>query len=136
MLIFLGGRDADRAGSPDSRKPDPPRLAQAGYFKDSQGNRIFTLEMPPGFSESQALADARRRPYTSGQVTGAYYFDHRTSIPRDGITRAGSFFAANDVLYETAGLSAWRYAFVKGPDGGEQFVDCTRDRESGLCRGD
>ncbi len=67
-------------------------------------------------------------------MTAAYYYTEGSSIPADGLTLAGGVFKANDVLYETLGLSKWQYAYMLGFKGGPQFVNCITNPDNDLCR--
>jgi hypothetical protein len=107
---------------------------EVGYFKDNAKNRVFTIAYKPDTTEHEIRAYAEGLMYTSGQMTAAYFYPEGGLIPADGITLAGSVFEANDVLYESPGLSKWRYAYMKGFRGTSEFVDCERDPDNDLCR--
>lgn len=106
---------------------------QVGYFKDSAKNRIFTIEMKGNINKSQAYAFAKSKPNTIGRVTAVYFYLTGSVIPADGVTRARNIFKANDVLYDTKGLSNWNFAYMKRLNGSEEFVDCV-EYENNLCR--
>ncbi|MBW8034199.1 MAG: hypothetical protein FVQ79_00595 [Planctomycetes bacterium] len=118
--------------SPDDR--NIRAFQQSGYFKDGLRNRIFSVKMTGEVNESEVLSFARDRPNTKGQITAVYFYPKGSAIPADGITMAGSVFRANDMLYEMAGLSKWRYAYMKNLNGSETFIDCIDKPTHDLCR--
>jgi hypothetical protein len=67
-------------------------------------------------------------------LTAVYYYDSGRSIPGDALTLAPALAEARAVLYEDPSWGAWRYAFMRAPDGTVRFVDCDRLRGDELCR--
>ena len=107
---------------------------QVGYLKDSAKNRIFTIAFEAGVNKSMIYAFAKNRMSTPGQMTAVYFYPEGSKIPADGITLARSLFHANKVLYDMPKLSKWRYAYMKGFNGSELFVDCKKTPKNDLCR--
>ena len=64
----------------------------------------------------------------------AYFYPEGSTIPEDGVTLANSMLKANDVLYETPGLSKWGYAYMRNFKGSSEFVDCKQQQTNDLCR--
>jgi len=98
------------AGCSDGASSSQFAFRQVGYLKDNAKNRIFTIAFRPGTTEQEARNHAERLMYTQGQMMAAYFFPEGSVIPADGVTLADSVFKANDVLFETSGLSKWHYA--------------------------
>ena len=116
--------------------PTASEIRQVGYFKSDTQVRIFTFAYLPGLGKTEIRAFAEKLMHTSGRPTFAYFYQdvEDAVIPADGVTLAGSLDAANNILYETPGLSKWRYAYLKAPRGNVSFVDCEETPEDGLCR--
>ena len=74
------------------------------------------------------------RPNTPGQMTAVFFYPEGSLIPADGVTRARSIWEVNRVLYETPGLSPWRYAWMKGHAGHVVFGNCQKQQKHSLCR--
>jgi hypothetical protein len=109
-------------------------IEQVGYLKDKGKNRIFTLSFKSGVTEQEIRKHAENLPNTSRRMTAAYYYIEGSAIPADGVTLAGTVFKANNMVYETPGLSKWQYAFMLGFKGVPQFVNCIKDPKNDLCR--
>lgn len=109
-------------------------IRQVGYFKDGARNRIFSLAFAPNVGKATIRAHAEGLAFTQGQMMAAYYYPDGSKIPADGLTLAKSVLHATDVLYETRGLSRWRYAFMRDFDGAVRFVDCQAEPKNDLCR--
>ncbi len=109
-------------------------IERIGYLKDNGKNRIFTLSFNNAVTESEIRKHAENLPNTSGRITAAYFYLEGSQIPADGLTLAGTVFKANNMLYETPGLSKWHYAFMLGFKGVPQFVNCIKDPKNDLCR--
>jgi hypothetical protein len=109
-------------------------IEQVGYLKDKGQNRIFTFLFKKGVTEQEIKKHSKNLPNTSHRMTAAYYYMEGSAIPADGVTLAGTVFKANNVLYETPGLSKWQYAFMLGFKGIPQFVNCIKDPRNDLCR--
>jgi len=107
---------------------------QVGYLKDGSRNRIFTIAFKKSTPKSSIQTFATQRMNTPGQITAVYFYPEGSTIPADGVTLAGSVFQANKVLYNVKGLSKWRYAYMKGFNGSENFVDCKKTPTNDLCR--
>ena len=107
---------------------------KVGYFKDDVGNRILSFEMTSTTTADDAKASALSLGYTPGQMTAAYYYPKGSTIPADGLTLARTVAAANRVLYETPGLGQWRFVYMRGLNGTEEFHDCVETPADGLCR--
>lgn len=107
---------------------------QAGYLKDAKKNRIYTVSYSPGTPESEIRAYAAKLMHSQGQLTAAYFYPEGSQIPADGITLAGSILKANEVLYETPGLSNWHFAYMRYFTGNTEFVDCRDTPDHDLCR--
>lgn len=120
--------------SKDQSSSNRENFREVGYLKDNTKNRIFTIAYKPDTSEQEIRAHAESLMYTQGQMTAAYFYPEESLIPADGVTLAGSVFEANDVLYETPGLSKWRYAYMRGINGTSEFVDCEQDSGNDLCK--
>ena len=97
---------------------------QRGYFKDKSGLRVFSVELGDGVDAGEALAYARQKTYSRGGITAVYFYRPGARMPIDGITLAQSYAEVNRVLYEIAGLDAWRFAYMRGFSGRESFVVC------------
>lgn len=109
------------------------RFQQEAYFKNDGSDRIFVFAIEPGVDANDARSHAEGLMNTSGRMTAAYYFDRGASLPRDGVTLARDLVAANAALYDTPGLSSWRFAYVKrGQD--VLFADCRSRPTDSLCR--
>lgn len=109
-------------------------ISRVGYLKDKSNNRIFTYSFKKGVTEQEIREHAKNLPNTNGRMTAAYYYIEGSLIPADGVTLAGSVFKANDVLFETPGLSKWQYAYMLGFKGEPQFVNCVTNPDNDLCR--
>ncbi len=109
-------------------------IQRVGYLKDKGKNRIFTLSFNKGVTEQEIRKNAENLPNTTGRITAAYYYIEGSLIPADGVTLAGTVFKANDILYETPGLSKWQYAYMLGFKGEPQFVNCIKNPNNELCR--
>ena len=109
-------------------------IERVGYLKDKGKNRIFTLSFKSGVTEQEIRKHAQNLPNTSHRMTAAYYYIKGSAIPADGVTLAGTVLKANNMLYETPGLSKWQYAFMLGFKGIPQFVNCIKDPKNDLCR--
>lgn len=116
----------------DDSPPSPFR--QAGYMQASNMDRVFTVEMRGDVDANAARRHAQAKPNTPGRMTSVYFYPRGAKIPADGITRSENVFAANKVLYETAGLSKWRYAYMLHRNGRAEFVDCQAEPGNDLCR--
>ena len=128
LVYFFTGNNNFRQVNDDSN------FRQVGYLKDNGKNRIFTIAYKPGTTEQEVRSHAERLMYTQGQVMAAYFYPEGSLIPADGVTLAGSMFKANDVLFETPGLSKWRYAYMRYLKGTSEFVDCEKTADNDLCR--
>ena len=125
MMFFLISVDSAYANK---------SFKQKGYLKDAAKNRVFTVLMMRDVSKSEVLYFASRKPNTVGQLTAVYFYEPGSIMPVDGITFAKTVFEANSILYDTEGLSAWRYVFMKYLNGNEVLVDCVADSDNDLCR--
>lgn len=124
VILMLGGVASCAA---------EPGFQVKGYFKSDANDRIFSVVLPPEFTPEQVQEFARDRPYTAGQMTAVYFYDAGASaVPADGLTQARSVPHANAVL-DLAGLSAWRFVYMRWRNGEAEFVDCTRQGHD-LCR--
>ena len=121
-------------GCSDGTSSSQSAFRQVGYLKDNAKNRIFTIAYKPGTTEQEVRSHAERSMHTQGQMMAAYFYPEGSVIPADGVTLAGSVFKANDVLFETPGLSKWRYAYMRHFRGTSEFVDCEKTPNSDLCR--
>lgn len=124
----ITGSDSNNAAKPSQR------FEEAGYFKDTSKNRIFTIKFQPSLSEAEIKDYAKNLMSTSGQMMAAYFYQAGSIIPADGITLAGSIFKANATLYERPGLSKWQYAYILNFNGTSSFVNCMQQKDSDLCR--
>ncbi len=106
---------------------------QVGYFKDRARNRIFTIAYKTDTPRSEIRAHAEKLMYTHGQLMASYFYPEGSLIPADGVTLARTIHKANEVLYETPGLSTWRYAFMRYLNGTAEFVDCQENPGHDLC---
>ena len=123
-------------GCSDSSSTAPSKQSsfrQVGYFKNAS-NRIFTIAYTEGTSESEIRAHAEGLMYTPGKMTAAYFYQEGSMIPADGVTLAQTVFEANEVLYDTPGLSSWRYAYMRSFKGTTEFVDCEQHPNHALSR--
>jgi hypothetical protein len=109
-------------------------IQRVGYFKDDSRNRIYTFSYTPVATSDAIGEHAATLPYTPGQMLAAYFYPEGSTIPADGVTLAKTLLQANDVLYETPGLSRWRYAFMRSFSGEAKFVDCQDTPKDDLCR--
>lgn len=121
-------------GCSDGAASSQSAFRQVGYLKDNAKNRIFTIAYKPGTTEQEVRNYAERLMHTQGQMMAAYFYPEGSVIPADGVTLAGSVFKANDILFETSGLSKWRYAYMRHFRGTSEFVDCDKTPDSDLCR--
>ncbi|MEQ1760410.1 MAG: hypothetical protein ABL986_19020 [Vicinamibacterales bacterium] len=110
------------------------RILEAGYFQDDRRNRIRTFELSAGVSAEEVHAHAKELQRTPGQLMAAYYYDVGNEAPKDRLTQTGSVLTANELLYDMPGGSTWRFAYVAGLGGAEQFVDCREKSDDDLCR--
>lgn len=122
-------------GGSASQSSDAPKFRQVGYLKDGVNNRIFTFRIPVSASTNAVRGHAAQLPNTAGQMTAAYYYPEGSVIPADGVTLAGDILEANRVLYETPGLSPWRYAYMRSYNGKVGFYDCEATPKGDLCMG-
>lgn len=109
-------------------------FTDAGYLKDNAKNRLFTVRMHAKTTAEKAIEYANNKPHTPGRITAVYFYPPKSIVPADGVTFARSLIRANAVIYDTVGLSAWRYSYVKHRNGSSSFVDCEADRTNALCR--
>ena len=107
---------------------------EVGYFKATNKDRIFSIEIIGNVTAAEANAYARRKMNTPGKMTAVYFYPSGSVIPASGLTQAVNLFQANNLLYEGKGLSKWRYAYMKYRNGSEVFVDCVSSPGSDLCR--
>lgn len=111
-----------------------------GYFKSEVKDRIRTYKCPIGTEETEVRNYAVQLVHTPGQFTAAYFYSEGARVPADGVTFGRSVFRVNRLLYDTPGLSNWRFAFMRDRLGNITFVDCRipPSREYGedrsLCR--
>jgi hypothetical protein len=87
-----------------------------------------------GSTQKEIRSYAEQLTYTQGQVMAAYFYIEGSTIPADGVTLAKSIFQANNAIYESPGLSSWRYVFMRYLKGTTDFVDCQKTSNSDLCR--
>ena len=125
-------------GGVESEASESVKFKVHGYFKHNR-NRIKTVEMivksiDETTREKEALNYGRKSMNTTGRLTAVYFYSSGSSIPNDQLTLASDVFSANDILYEGKGYSAWVYAYMKGINGKEIFVDCMAKPEDFLCR--
>ena len=108
---------------------------KVGYFKDDLRNRIVTVTYKPGTSANEIRTYAESLMYTEGQMMAAYFYSEGGLVPADGVTLASTMTEVNDLLYETPGLSNWRYAYMRYfKIGATEFVNCEHDLDNDLCR--
>ena len=121
----------------ESKASESIKFKIHGYFKHNR-HRIKTVEMIvksiDDRTREEALNYGKKSMNTTGRLTAIYFYASGSSIPNDQLTLASDVFSANDVLYEGKNYSAWVYAYMKGIDGKELFVDCTAKPEDILCR--
>lgn len=130
VFIIIGFFSSNDSSNESFREP----FNQRGYFKSTANDRVFTVEMQHIVLPNEAHRYAIRRPYTAGQMTAVYFYLPGSNLPVDGITKARSLINSNRVLYDVSGLPKWRFAFLKGRNGVEIFVDCEADPRNELCR--
>ena len=130
ILIILGNVLLDDGAD------DPSYFKQKGYFKDDSLNRIVSVELLKSqYSRSEVVKWAERTPNTPGQITQVYFYQRGGVIPSDGLTvDATSVLDAQEMLWETRGLSKWRYAYVTMINGSTQFIECEADPSNDFCR--
>ena len=130
VLIILGNVLLDDGAD------DPRYFKQKGYFKDSDRNRIVSVELLKSqYSRSEVIKWAERTPNTTGRITQVYFYQRGGVIPSDGLTLdATSVWNAQEMLYEMRGLSKWRYAYVTMINGSTQFIECEADPSNDFCR--
>ena len=124
-------------GSIESKASESIKFKIHGYFKHNR-HRIKTVEMIvkaiDDTTREKALNYGRKSMNTTGRLTAVYFYASGRSIPNDQLTLANNVFSANDILYEGKNYSAWVYAYMKGINGKEIFVDCMAKPEDFLCR--
>ena len=124
-------------GSIESKASESIKFKIHGYFKHNR-HRIKTVEMIvksiDDTTREKALNYGRKSMNTTGRLTAVYFYASGRSIPNDQLTLANNVFSANDILYEGKNYSAWVYAYMKGINGKEIFVDCMAEPEDFLCR--
>lgn len=131
---YLGSpkkRASNEWGGPSTS--DAEGIRQKGYFKDDRGNRMYTLELPPGGSAAMARAHAASLAGTNGQTTSAYFYLSGAKMPVDGVTLAKNYFAAMATI-DRDGLSRPVYVYVKNFNGSANFADCLSQPANDLCK--
>ena len=139
LLLFtysvVGGFNGNGAVFADIGKVDSaPEFHQVGHYKDDGRNHILTVRIPVTATKDQVEQYAREQTNKAGHPASLYFFEDGSMIPIDGIMRAESLLAVNDLLYKTDGLSKWRFAFMRKQNGSTRMVDCAKYPESDLCR--
>ena len=139
LLLFtysvVSGFNGNEAVSADISKTDSaPDFHQVGYFKDDSKNHILTVRIPVTATKDQVEQYAKDQTNKEGHPASLYFFEDGSMIPVDGIMRAESLLAVNELLYNTDGLSKWRFAFMRKQNGSTRMVDCAKYPESDLCR--
>lgn len=107
---------------------------EVGYFKATNKDRIFSVEIIENVTAAEVKAYARGKMNTPGKMTAVYFYPSGSVIPASGLTLARNLVQANNLLYEGRGLSKWRYAYMRYMNGNEEFVDCIEKPSNGLCR--
>ena len=107
---------------------------QVGYFKHDSRHHILTVRIPATATREQVEQYARDQTEQTRQQSSFYFFEDGSAIPVDRISRADNLLAVNDLLYNTEGLSKWRFAFMRKSNGSTRMVDCAKYPESDLCR--
>ena len=131
IFILIG------CSSAESKASESIEFEIHGYFKHNR-HRIKTVEMIvksiDDTMKGKALNYGRTSMNTIGRLTAIYFYASGSSIPNDQLTLANDVFSANDILYEGKNYSAWVYAYMKGINGKELFVDCMAKPKHVLCR--
>ena len=109
-----------------------------GYFKDTARNRIRTFAVAPGTAAFTVQNHAYQLQQTEGRLTEAYYYPEGSAIPGDELTYAKNLREVHFLLYDTEGLSSWRYVYRQDYRDRNRdkaiFIDCSRDKKSDYCR--
>jgi len=139
LLLFsysvVNGFNGNGTASADISKADTvPDFHQVGYFKDDSRNHILTVRIPATATKDQVEQYAKDQTIKAGHPASLYFFEDGSVIPVYGIMQAESSLVVNDLLYNTDGLSKWRFAFMRKQNGSTRMVDCAKYPESDLCR--
>jgi len=71
-------------------------------------------------------------PQTDGAQTIAYIFEAGTE-PADLVTNAPDMVAAAVALFDEPS-PAWRWRYLRAPNGQTAFIDCQTDPQDGHCK--
>jgi hypothetical protein len=104
---------------------------QIGYFKDTNRNRVFHLQLTQRASTSEVLEAAKSVMHTEGRMTVAFISDFEPSNLVDVVTQAASFLDANDAML--SGGQGWRWWYRQSPNGEVTLVDCEREGGNSIC---
>lgn len=132
-IVMLVLRDSPPA-SPSGSQAPKDAFGEEGEFNDADRNRIYTIAFDPRVSAQLVRAYAAGLESADGRITAVYLYPEDSVIPLHSVTFASSIAQANHAIYESRGFSPWRYAFLRDPEGGVQFVDCRQTPKDGLCR--
>ena len=139
LLLFtysvVGGFNGNGAVSADiSKANSASEFHKIGHYTDDSRNHILTVRIPVTATKDQVEQYAKEQTNKAEHPTSLYFFEDGSMIPVDAIMRAESLLAVNDLLYNTDGLSKWRFAFMRKQNGSTRMVDCAKYPESDLCR--
>ncbi|MBU2941058.1 hypothetical protein Q4525_14845 [Shimia thalassica] len=113
-------------------KDDAPTFTQIGYFKGENRNRVFSIKAETEVSSEQARVEAESKMNTAGRFTVVYVFTPDTN-PTDTITLASDYLSANEAMFDTPG-PAWRWRYIKAPNGEVTLHDCESAPDSDNCK--
>lgn len=106
----------------------------AGYYRDNDLNRLFTIAFLPSVSRADVKRYAGQLTHTPGYTTVAFFYPEGSRIPSTDVTRAQNLADAKQALRTMTGASSWRYAARKDEDGNLELVDCEDTANHRLCR--
>lgn len=137
LLVSCDNRQGVVPNSPnvDARAQDVPsfNLEQVGYFKSSVRDRVFTFRFSGNVDDGGLKLHSESLPYTSGQMTSAYYYKDGEVIPADGVTLAASIFEVNEVV-DSPEMGVWSYVYIHYRNGNSELINCISMPDHNLCK--
>ncbi|MBT6297414.1 MAG: hypothetical protein HOJ14_12760 [Nitrospina sp.] len=113
------------------------KFKDTAYAKTNAKDRIFIVSFDYNKTNSkEALQYAKSKANTTGKMTSVYFFHKNDKMPLSGFSSIKDLFKANYILYDSGIVDEWKYAYVKYRNGQYQFVDCTKEKGTGLCQGE
>jgi len=113
------------------------KFTDTAYVKTNGKDRIFTVSFDYyNTNAKEALQYAKSKNNTTGKMTSVYFFHKNDKMPLSGFSTIKDLFKANYILYDSGIFDEWKYAYVMYRNGQYQFVDCTKEKGTGLCQGE